>query len=541
MAFSLAVFCSLSLMHGAMCRNNLRQLDEITAGLQRRLMVGQTAIEDSSENMVPLSTSSAFLTAGTTLSGSTWEPQSTLHSSGRLASDTVASTEATAGDAVTELMRRTLESTSSHIQDLSRTPPDVQDHASDNDDDDNDDLHVGNSPRDGSVGSTLVHDAIPEEQKFETQVSADLDRYSDTLKSAQVLLKQLNEMTRAGGGSSPSAVPRVGDSPTTGDFDEDINHEDDDTLASIWALRQSARRDDSDRESLDSAVPHEERESSHVAPQALNDVELILDDLSASRQTVDDHGGCGNAGNLSDRMPLGFSGESSDTWFIDTQDRRAVDNMTATEVHQWLQENIDSEPLDADEAAVATEDAPREVCSPGRPLSQSSPSNLAQFSPASSMARKSRSLKQSAVQKHEQRQYTGNSSDSESDAVASMLFLHRRHPRTTQHAPRDRSSTGNEDSQTLLNNESSAVVNQEAEDVVAHSNETATVANQECEDNIEDEPLQNGDGSEFVTAQSPSQGSPARSGASTVSEYQAPNGHHSTSDEDSYPSLNNNE
>jgi len=512
-----------------MCRHNLRQLDEMTAGLQRRLLAADSATEDSSETAVPLSTSSAFMPAGTALHSGTWEPQSTLRSGDHVTSDTLASTDATAGDALTELMRRTLESTGSHVQDLSRTRCDVQDHASDGDD-----VYVGNSPRDGCAGNIFLCDGAPEEQTSETRASTDVDRYSDSLRSAQVLLKRLSAMT-TGCSSSPTAVPRVGDSPTAGDSDDDVMHEEDDTLASIWALRQSARRDDSDRDSVDSSVLPDDRESSYVAPQALNDVYQNAADLSASSQTVDDPGGCGDAGDLAGSMSerteqpaLGRSGGTGDTWFIDTQDLRAIDNRTSTEVRQRLQEETDSDPLDADEAAAVAEDGRREVCSPGRPLSQSSP---AQFSPAGSMARRSRPLKRTAIQRHEQMRSTADSSDSESDRVDNPTRLRDRHPQNSQHAPRDRPSAGNE---APLDKVSSAAVDGQPEDVVDGIPETFMAANQESEDNIEDEPQSAG--SDVVTAAEPaSQGSPARNAGRTVLHDQALNGHHSASGEDSYP------
>jgi len=349
-----------------MCRNNLKQLDEITAGLRRRLLPDREAEAEQardSENAVPHSTSSAFMTIGTTVPSGTWELQSTLHGSDHITPDTLTSTTGSTAtaDSVSELMRRTLDGTDSHstyIKDLSHTLPAERNHAFSVDAD----VDVRNSPRDDTNncnGNVLFHDGKPEEQNSETRTSTDVDRYTDSLKSAQVLLQRLNEMTAFSGLPPAVAANHREDSPTAGDFEEDVMLEDDDTLANIWALRQSARFDEDDNASVHSALSANEHEESYVAPRALNDVESNRDDgLSASSRTANNPGGRGDAGNLSEsesdgnRQPtVGCSGESGDTWFIDTQDLRAIDSMAAPEIRQRLQEDAATKPLDADEAA----------------------------------------------------------------------------------------------------------------------------------------------------------------------------------------------
>jgi len=522
----------------------------MTAGLRRRLLAGREAEEraQDSESALPLSTSSAFVTVGTAAPNGTWDLRSTLHSSDHVTPDTLVSAEGSAatGDAVTELMRQTLECTgtrSTHIKDLSHTVADEHHHSSDDDDD----VDFRNSPRDATAdctGNILFRDGKPDEQNPETRASTDVDRYTDSLKSAQMLLKRLNEMTACS--SRPIAVASdhcVDDSPIAADFDADIMQEDD-TLANIWALRQSARCDDSDKESLDStSVMPNEREKSYVSPRALNDVELNHDDFSASSRTADDPGGCGDAGNVAElesertqQSAIGSNGDSGDTWFIDSQDLRAVDNMAASEIGQRLHADADTEPPNAGETAKVIEDVSLEVHSPGRPLLQSSPSSLAQLSPAGSTARKSRSLRRTAVQRREmcREQYSADGSDSESDIVASLRLRHR-HPQISQPAPHDRpsavdDSVVNDDSRAVVN-ATTAAVDDQVKDVVVCNQETSTVANQH---NVEDEPQSTG--SDVVTARSANHSPPARNAGIAVSDDQVLNGYHSASGEDSYPS-----
>jgi len=527
-------------------RNNLQQLDEITTGLRRRLRAEERA--QDSESAVPLSTSSALMTVGTTLPSGTWQLSSTLHSSDHVTSDTMASTEgsATAGDAVTELMRRTLESTGSHsscIRDLSHTVPDEHYHASGEDDI----VDMGNLLIDDSANCSVNTQFHGDKRNFEwnseTRASADVDRYTDSLKSAQVLLKQLNEMTASSSLPVAIASSHEVDSASDADFDEDAI-QDDDTLASIWALRQSARHDDGDNESLDSAVLPNEHEESYVAPQALNDVASNNDDLSASSHAAVDSGGRGDAENVIElesgrkqQQPAvgAGSGESGDTWFIDTQDLRAVDNVVAWEIHRRIHEDADVEQLDKEEVAKVVQDATLEIHTPGRPLLQSSPSSPVEFSPASGTTRKTRSLRKTVIQRRDQ-MYTSDSSDSESDAAANMRPRHRR-PENSQHAPHDHPSASNADSQAPVNSVSYTVVDDQVKNVVGLNHKTPVAENQESEDDVADEDEPQSTSTDVVSAQSANQCLPSRNDGITISDDEALNGHHSESaEEDSYPS-----
>ena len=530
-----------------LCRSNLKQLDEITGGLRRRLLAGcETEAEaQDSESAVPLSTSSVLVTAGSTVPSGTWELQSMLHSSDHAAPHALASTgdSATTGDAVTELMRQTLRSTGSRSPHRTRTCPDELNRASGNDDDDD----GRNLPRDCTVdhaSSVLFHDHKVQEQNSELCVSAGVDHNSDPLKTAQMLLEQLNEIT-----ACTVAGDHQADSPIAADFDdEDDDMEEDDTLANIWALRQSTRRDSGDDESLDLTILPNENDKSYISPQALNDV-LNHDEFSAASRTADDLGGRGAAGDwsvlkneLKQPSVVGCSGESGDTWFIDTQDARNVDNMAAMAVHRRLQENVDSELQDVDEAATINQDLP-DVQSPGRPVLQSSPSSLAQLSPAVSSAsypaRKSRSLRRTAVQRREQvylDQHVGISSDSESDDVVASLRLRHRRPQNSQRAPSDdQPSASSADSQGPVNGEYSKVADDDVVDMLKHNQESHTVANQEIENDTEDEP--ESASSNVVTARSADRDSAARTDVITVSDDQMLNGRHSASGEDLYPSC----
>jgi len=529
------------------CRSNLKQLDDITVGLRRRLLAGHEAEEQAqdSESAVPLSTSSAFVTAGSTVPNGTWELQSTLHSSSRSAAQMLASTgdSATAGDAVTELMRRTLKCTDSHstrIKDLSHALPYERNHASGDDDVDFRNLQIDCTT--DHTSNLLFHYNKAEEQNSETRAFSNVDRYTDSLKTAQVLLQQLNEITASSSQRIPVASNHQVDSPIAADFDEDGMQEDD-TFANIWALRQSTRYDDGDDKSLDSTTLPNEQDKSYVSPQALNDVGSEPDDFCAPSHPADDLGGRGDDGDLSElesegkqQPAVGCSGESGETWFIDTQDVRDVDNMAIMEIRQKLQD-VDNERLDADETgARVVQDPPIEVHSHSLPLSQSSPSRLVQLSPAGStasyMAQKSRSLRRTAVQRREQmylEQNVGNSSDSElDDFVASMRLRHRR-PQNSHLVPSSQPAAGNGDSQASVNGGSSQVVDNEVKDMVGCYQESETVANQDIEDN-NDEPQSAS--SDIVTARSANQDSQS---ANTVSDDQGLSGHHSPSGEDMYP------
>jgi len=533
-------------LSNVVCRNNLKQLDEITVGLRRRLLVGHEAEQaQDSESAVPLSTSSALVTdIGSTVPNGTWELQSTLHGSDHAALHMLASTggSASSGDAVTELMRQTLECTGSYGTDVkhpSHTVPDEHNHASG----DAGDVSVRNSLRNcpANCTSNLFCDNEAEEHCLETRASTSVDRYTDSLKNAQLLLEQLNEMKLCSSQPNTVAGNHQIDSPIAVDFDEDSMQEDD-TLANIWALRQSTRRDDDD-ESLDSTILPNERDKSYVSPQALNDVESNHDDFSAPGHTAGDLGGHGDAGSVElesvRKQPptLGCSGESGDTWFVDTQDVRNID-MAALVMYQRLQD-VDSEPLDADEADRVIQDPPVEVHSPGRPLSQSSPFSRAQSSPVGStsyMAHKSRSLRRTAVQRREQvyrEQYVGSSSDSESDDFVASMRLRRRRSQNSHCTPCDQPSASGCDSQAPANDGSSKVVDDEVKDVVCHNQEFQTVANEELQDDTEDEPQSAG--SDLVAGRSTNRHSVARNDGVTVSDNQVLNGHRSASGEDLYP------
>lgn len=522
------------------CRSNLKQLDEITFGLQRRLLAGHKADEEAqdSESAAPLSTSSAFVTAGSTLPSGSGELHLTLCSSDHAVPHVLASTgdSTTTGDAVTELMHQTLKCTDSHsnyMTDPSHTLPKDYIHTPADADDVDDDI----SSLPANHTSNLFRDKA--QQNLETRASASDDRNIDSLKTAQLLLQQLNEVTACS--SQHDAIPvdsSQADCLTAADFDGDDMQEDD-TLANIWALRQSARCDDGDSESLDSSALPNEHDKSYVSHQALNDVGSDSDDFYAASHTAGDLGGSGDAVALSEleterkqQPAIGCSSESAETWFIDTQDVRDIDNMAVQAMCRRLQD-AGNELLDADEA---NRDAAG-VHSPGRPLSQSSPSSLAQVSPAVHVARKSRSLRRTAVQRREQmyhEQHVGNSSDSGSDDFVASTRLRHRQLQNSHRASRDQPAAANDDSQAPVNGGSSKVAGDEVNDIVRHNQETQTVANKEVEDKTKDEP-QNAS-TDVETAPSANQGSPARNDGITVSDDLLLNGHHSVSGEDMYPS-----
>ena len=533
-----------------MCRKSLKQLDEMTDGLRRRLLSGREADEQAagdSEATVPLSTSSALMTAGSTLRDGTWELQSVSHSREHAAPDVMASTggSASAGDAVTELMRRTLERTgsrSSYVEDMSHVVPRKHNHTFGGDDDDRNSLRDGTADQTGEI---LFHDGTAEQLNSETRASCDVVRYNDSLKTAQKLLKQLNEMTAGGSGRNTH-------SPAAVDFDEDEMQEDD-TLANIWALRQSTGRDEGDVESLDSTIPPNELERSYVSPRTLNDVESNHEDSSSAAScTADDLGGRGDVEDVAElvvgrqqQASVSRSGESGDTWFIDTHDVRDADNMVSLEIRHRLSESGDNILSGADEAAEVLQNPPTDAHSPGQPLSHSSPSSLAQFSPAGrpalSAACKSRSLRKTAVQRREMycEQHVGNSSNSNSeseDFVATSRLRHRR-PQNSQCAPCHEPAASSGDDESPVNDASSAVVDDQVEDVVGHNQEIPVTAEQNIEDN-EDEPQ--GAGSNIIPVQPVNQDSLGVNDDVIVSNEQVLNGRdgdHGVSDEDLYPSC----
>jgi len=517
-------------------RSNLKQLDEITTGLRHRLLVGREA--NDSESAVPLSTSSAFITAP----NSTTEFQSTLHSIEHPAPDTLASTgdSVTAGDAVTKLMQRTLKNNvNTDVQCVSATALDEHNRAAlrDNVGD------VRNSPTDGATNPSselLFCVSRTEAQISEIQASTVVDCRSDSsLKHAQMLLEQLNEM--AAFGSQPGAVAtcEVNSLPAV-DFDED-GMLDDDTLAHIWALRQSSRLDEDDNESLNSVTLPHELDKSYISPRALNDVGSNAHTSSASHHSAKESDACGDTGNRPEldidrkkEVPVSHSGESGDTWFIDTQDVRRTDDLLAMEVHRRLrQDDSDSEQLDAAGGVRPVQDTSVSMHSPGIPVSQSSPSKMAQLLPAgsstSSAARKSR-LRRTAAQRRERvrrEDHVSHSSDSESDDFVSGVKQRRRPPPGFQ---RDQPAINRDhvdDTRAPTSGASSVVVDDRVQDTVGSGPENPLTANQVDEGNDVDEPYNsNGD---VAKPTSPTLNGDAYS-------EQVLSGHQLSSDEDMYPS-----
>jgi len=528
------------LLFNVVCRNNLKQLDEITVGLKRRLL-GRHGAEDGhdSESAVPLSTSSAFVTAGSMVPNGTGtlELQSALHSSDHAISHTLASIgdSVTMGDAVTELMRRTLKSSGSHS--TCHNLPDEHICASVDDEEDTDERNL---PRDCTADPTdflPLYDHEAEEQNSKNQASTSVGYNSDPLKTAQKLLEQLNDITAFN--SQPVASNDQVDYASVADFD-DCGTQEDDTLANIWALRQSTRRDDDDGDNesyLDSTVLSEERDKSYVLPQALNDVASNHEDFSAPTCNTYDFSGCGDTGDLpvlehegKQQLAVGCSGESSDTWFFDTQDVRNIDNLV---VGQRLQEDVVSEPLDADNAAGVGQDPFVDTQAPGRPLSQSSPSIPAQLSPAisttSHRTQKFRSLRRTAAQRREQ-MYVGNSTDSESDDLMASVRLRHQRP---QCPPHDELPQNNANTEGSVNGAPTNVVKDEVNSMVDQRQETETVTNQEAEDSTKNEP--DSANSNVVTVQSANMASPAKINGVTVSDGHALNCHRCPSGRDMYP------
>jgi len=123
---------------------------------------------------------------------------------------------------------------------------------------------------------------------------------------------------------------------------------------------------------------------------------------------------------------------------------------------------------------------------------------------------------------------TVDSSDSESDIVASMSLRHQ-YPQNSPHAPRDRASAIGNDSEAPVSN-----VDDRVEDMVVRNQVTPMVADQESEDSAEDEAQTAS--SDVATARSTSHGSPTRTDCVTVADDQVLNGHRSASAEDLYPS-----
>ena len=540
----------------------MKQLDEMTDGLRRRLLSGREADQQAadSESAVPLSTSSALMTAGSTLPEGTWELPSASHGTEHAAPDVMASSggSATTGDVVTDLMRRTLEHTggcNSYREDVSDTLPKKRNHTLG----DNEDADVRNLVRDGTAnhtGENLSHgDDKAEQWNSNTGASCDIVRYTDSLKNAQMLLEQLKEMTAHGSQPLAAASSHRVDSPVDVDFDEDGMQEDD-TFANIWALRQAIGHDEADVESLDSTIPPDEPNKSYISPRTLNNVESDHDDSSAVVYAAKHLGGCGDIGDVAESalgkkqpMSVNHSGESGDTWFIDTHDARDIDNMVALEVHCRLSENGDDRSPSTDKAAEVMPDATTGMHSPGRPLSRSSPSSLAQFLPASSpalsTARKSRSLRRTAVRQHEQmygERYIGSGSDSNSESGDFMATSRLRHhrPQTSKHAPCDQPTASIGDDQLPVDDASSVMeMDNQIEDMATRNEEILmteeipVTEGQDIESNdSEPQTARNDD----VPVQLVNQDSLLVNNGVSVANEQALNGHHFASDENLYPS-----
>jgi hypothetical protein len=242
-------------------RNNLKELENMTANLRQRLLVGRDIEEHAqdSDTAVPLSTSSALITCGSTLLDGTWGFQSTLHGNQQLAPDPLTSTggSATTKDAVVEMMRCTLERTGSTV------PGEPKDNYSMD--------HVACSR---SESSTSHKDLVDEnyldksdehlsdydDDKRRPNERGDIARYADSLRNAQVLLEQLNRLTANEALQTPgimesgnlmhhsSLTAHEYSSQQEEHFDDFENDDADDvqeedTFANIWAMRQSVHRD----------------------------------------------------------------------------------------------------------------------------------------------------------------------------------------------------------------------------------------------------------------------------------------------------------
>lgn len=526
-----------------MCRNSLRQLDEMTDGLRRRLLAGREVDEQAadSESAVPLSTSSALMTAGSTLPDGTWELTSVSH----VALEMMVSTggSAAAGDAVTELMRRTLERTGSSdnciVEDVPHSLPSERRRSLGDGD-----TNVRNPLRDKAT-EILLRDDMEEQQNPETGASCDVVHYNDSLKNAQMLLEQLNEMMVGGSRPLDAGSDRHVDSPVAVGCDEEGMQEDD-TFANIWALRQSTGRDEADVESLDSTIPPNELDESYISPRALNDVDSNHDDScsAASHTANDDLGGGGDVGDKAElavdrNQQMSVSG-SGDTWFIDTHDAHDIDSMVASEIHHRLSESGDDRLSGAVSEVIQV--PATNLRSPGRPLLHSSPASLAQSSPgftsALSNARKSRS-RRTAVQRHEQMyheqqiQYVSSASDSNSGSDDFVAISRLRHQRlqNSHHEPQEQPTASRGDDPVPVISASSPVVDDKVEDVIEQ--EIPVTADQDIEVH-ENEPQSARTAA--LPVQPVNQDSLAVNDGDIVSNEQVLNSHHSASDEDLYPS-----
>jgi hypothetical protein len=314
-------------------RNNLKELDDITLRLNQRLHASEEREEhhQDSEGPMPLSTSSALITCGSTSFDGTWGFHSTMPGDRNGASsdahqmpDALASTVGSAAttDAVAEMMRCTLERTGSSSGrdqpwNLQLPPCD-----------------------DGSSGGSSdlteqrdVHSNRGQNRCDELRMpsATDMDHYVDSLKHAQDLLQQLNIINN---GCAPVQDGLTGRPPNGrklnnrehtenvlygGDDDDDVEiQEDEDTLANIWAMRQSRARNDSSNSegSLDSTVEQGGGETSYVSPRTLNDLPHANgDSMSAAAET-----GGGEKSVI----------DSGDTWFVDVLDARSSNGSSLT-------------------------------------------------------------------------------------------------------------------------------------------------------------------------------------------------------------------
>jgi hypothetical protein len=305
-------------------RNNLKELDDITIRLNQRLCVSQDQEEhhQDSEGPMPLSTSSALITCGSTSFDGTWGFHSTLRSdrNGALNDalqmpDALASTVGSAAttDAVAEMMRCTLECTGSSS---GRDQPwnlKVQ--------------HCDNGSS-GGESDVIERRDMPSSKdqnpcdELQKPSATDMGHYADSLKHAQELLQKLNIINS---GYAPVKDELTGRPPNGrkilnnhehtdtvyGDDDVVDMQEDDDTFANIWAMRQSRARNNSSNSegSFNSNVEQGGGETSYMSPRTLNDLPQANDNSRSVANETD-----GGEKSIVD---------SGDTWFVDVQDARS--------------------------------------------------------------------------------------------------------------------------------------------------------------------------------------------------------------------------
>ena len=429
-------------------------MDEITGGLQRRLLSSQQATDTESCATVPSSTSPAFMTIGSTVPSASWELQSAPRGSELAPAPTAVS--AMTVDSVSALMRQTVECNEEASRTLSGDCI-----ASKTVDDE-----VRQSPRDGSEILSQAGQPLPQNSQTRT-LSDPVVYYTDSLNNAQMLLERLNEMTLW---SSQSAAAAAADHSV----EDDDELPEDDTLANIWALRQSARRDDSDDvESLGSTIPPNEHD---VSCRTLND------DTFAAIRTADDRLGRGDelGDDREQTTSVKLVGESGDAWPIND------DDVAETANDKLLLVSTSTKVLSA--PAV-------DVQSAGHP---SSPLTLPQ---CSSPTQKSRSLRRAAVHRRKQL-CTGNSgsdsdSNSDDDFVTSLRLRHRR-PQHCQLVPHSQPPAAGVDSlEAPANDDGSSAVQDDVVlvDVVGRVEDVSVTVQHDTEDSHQNP----GDGSSIET------------------------------------------